>query len=135
MAPAKVERMLADELEAKGAQVAKVADRGQAGADAMPQGAVRGGGQAGGAVDNKPPVSDAPKATYPTPENYERDKWIYEQREAKRTIADIRSDLETNTHGWEPLYSDNGIREAVARYAKHSGLPRPKGRPGKPRGR
>jgi len=75
------------------------------------------------------------KANYPTPDNFERDKWVYEQRKARKTIPDIIQELETNTHGWEPLYSDTGIRDAARRYAEHLGVSPPKGKPGRPRGR
>jgi hypothetical protein len=78
-------------------------------------------------------IHDIKAVTYPTPDNLERDGWIYEQRRARRTIPDIQSELGNNKHGWEPLFSDNGIRDAVERYAKHFALPRPKSRPGKPR--
>lgn len=78
---------------------------------------------------------DAAKARYPTPDNYERDKWIFEQRQARRIIREIQDELSENKHGWEPLYSVNGIRDAADRYAKHLGIPTPKARPGKPRGR
>ena len=78
--------------------------------------------------------SDAGKAGYSTPENYERDKWIYEQSKAGRTIPEIIRDL-TERPEWYPLDSDNGIRDAVKRYANYAGLPVHRGRPGKPRGR
>lgn len=74
-------------------------------------------------------------AKYPTPENLARDKWIYEQRAAKKLIPDIIRELENNKNGWGPLYSDNGIRDAEKRYAKHMKSDRFKGKPGKPRRR
>lgn len=70
---------------------------------------------------------------YPTPDNYYRDEWIYEQSKAGRTIPQIRSDLNERSE-WYPLESDNGIRDAVKRYANYAGLPVPRKRPGKPRG-
>ena len=73
-------------------------------------------------------------ADYPTPENHERDKWIYEQRKAGRTIPEIIRDL-TERPEWYLLNSDNGIRDAVKRYANYARLPVPRKRPGKPRGR
>lgn len=77
---------------------------------------------------------DAGKTDYPTPDNYERDRWVYEQRQAGRTIPEIQEGLSAK-HGWEPLYSPNGIREAVKRYANHLGVSPPKARSGKPRRR
>ncbi|HUT91491.1 MAG TPA: toll/interleukin-1 receptor domain-containing protein [Thermoguttaceae bacterium] len=72
-----------------------------------------------------------PAAAYPTPDNYERDKWIYEQRRAGRTIPEIQGDL--NQTKWYLLDSPNGIRDAVKRYANYAELPVPKSRPGKRR--
>ncbi len=74
-----------------------------------------------------------PPADYPTPDNYKRDKWIYEQRAAKETIPNIKTQLENNKEGWEPLFADNAIREAVKRYARYHGLKVPKGKSGRPR--
>lgn len=92
--------------------------------DRQPQGTPAAGG------DAKPP--ETCNAVYPTPDNYERDKWIYEQHHANKTIREIHEGLEqrAHAHDWEPLTSDNGIREAWKRYARHHGLLIKKGRSG-----
>ena len=89
-----------------------------------------------------PDVADEPgeqseerKSSYSRPEIFDRDKWIYEQRQSGRTIREIQTELTNNRQEWDPLWSGNGIRDAVKRYADFEGLPRPKGRPGKPRQR
>ncbi len=69
---------------------------------------------------------------YSTPEYFQRDKWIYEQRKAGRKYAEIERDLRENKHGWFEI-EESGIRIACDRYAKHAGLPRIKGQPGRPR--
>lgn len=69
---------------------------------------------------------------YPIPDDYERDKWIFEQRKAGRTNPDIIRELETK-RGWTPLYSPDSIRDAVRRYCLHHHLPVPQGRRGRPR--
>lgn len=68
---------------------------------------------------------------YPTPDNRERDKWVYEQVKAGRKHADIIGELEEQAADWELLSSPSGIREAAKRYAKHHGLPSPRGKPGR----
>lgn len=85
----------------------------------------------GGGKNAKP--NGSKRQDYPTPDNFDRDKWIYEQRKAGKSIPVIRNDLERNKRGWEPLYSENGIRDAANRYADHIRVARPTGRPGKPR--
>ena len=79
------------------------------------------------------PDVDSIPSGYPTPENYERDKWIYEQRKAGRTIPQIIDELANNKRRWGPLNADNSIREAEKRYANFHGLRVPKMKPGKPR--
>jgi hypothetical protein len=71
------------------------------------------------------------KAGYPIPDDYERDKWIYEQRKAGKTNPDIIRELGSRS-GWTPLYSEDSIRDAVKRYCLHHGLSVPQGRRGRP---
>ncbi len=80
-------------------------------------------------------VRDVKGATYPTPENLERDKWVYEQHMAGKTIPAIREGLlqEAHSRDGDPLDSDNRIQDAWKRYAKHYRLPLKKRRSGPPR--
>lgn len=79
--------------------------------------------------DKEESTDIAPPGDYPTPENYKRDKWIYEQRKSGKILADIVSEL-TKHPEWMGLDSDNGIREAVMRYATYHSLPIPRVKPG-----
>ena len=78
------------------------------------------------------PQGDGDQARYSTPDNFERDKWIYGQHMAGKKIPEIREGLEQNAHArdWYPVTCDNGIRECWRRYAKQHGLPLKKARSG-----
>jgi hypothetical protein len=84
-------------------------------------------GQGKGA--HHPAESDRTAADYPG--EWERDKWIFEQRRAGRTIPSIIDELSRNRHHWTPLFSDNSIRAALRRYAAYCHLDVPKGSPGR----
>jgi hypothetical protein len=56
-----------------------------------------------------------------------RDKWIYERVLAGVRLAKIKSDLKKRK-SWEPIESEQGIRQAAIRYAKRNNRPRPPSR-------
>jgi hypothetical protein len=98
-------------------------------------------GRGGGAVDASQPQdaahgqaggADGGPAGYSIPDDYARDKWIYEQRIAGRTNPEIIDALRDNKNRWTPLYSDDSIRDALKRYCLYHGLPVPQGRRGRP---
>lgn len=58
--------------------------------------------------------------------NNDRDKWLYEQCCKLVTYSTIRNRLEKKSGGktkWEPIDSDQGVRQAANRYAKSNHLP------------
>jgi hypothetical protein len=76
------------------------------------------------------------KEGYPTPDNYERDKWLYEQKKrgvtVPRLVSELLNEFYVNVLDWEPI-GESGIRNAIQRYCKHFPLDFPKGRSGRPK--
>ncbi|NLS94301.1 MAG: toll/interleukin-1 receptor domain-containing protein [Planctomycetaceae bacterium] len=72
------------------------------------------------------------RGAYPIPDDYERDKWIYEQRLAGATNPEIIEALEGNKNCWGPLTSEDSIRDAIKRYCLFHRLKVPQGRRGRP---
>jgi len=81
------------------------------------------------------PPAEKDGSDYSSPDNYERDRWVYHQREAGRTVRQIMEDLERRAEPqkWQPLFSETAIREAANRIARYHGWPEVKGRSGRPR--
>jgi len=72
---------------------------------------------------------------YSDPDNYSRNKWLFEQRQSGLTMSALPLALHAKceeTH-WYPLDSESGIRDAIRSYAAFHGLPFPQGRRGRPR--
>jgi hypothetical protein len=72
---------------------------------------------------------------YPSPDTYERDTWILEQRRANKTWSEIIGELArlAPQKDWAPLESENGCRDAVRRIANYLGAEIPKVKAGRPR--
>lgn len=73
------------------------------------------------------------KQKYSDPDNYDRDKWLYEQRKLGRTLPDIRDEMEGVRTQWARIDSDSGMRSAIERYCRHHHLKVPQGKRGRPR--
>ena len=54
--------------------------------------------------------------------NSARDAWIYKVYE-KKSLADIRTEIERQHPEWEQIATDPGVRMALTRYAKANNLP------------
>lgn len=65
---------------------------------------------------------------------FARDKWLYEQRMAGKTLPWILDELERQVkeNGWGPITSAEGIRSRIRVYAAAMALPVPKGTAGNP---
>lgn len=70
---------------------------------------------------------------YSDPGNYWRNVWLYEQRAAEKTNNVILEELKTKAMEYEPLYSENALRNAVESIAEYHGWPVIKGKTGRPR--
>jgi hypothetical protein len=70
---------------------------------------------------------------YHDPDNYWRNVWLYEQRKAGKSNADIRSGLAHHPAKFETLITDNAVRSAIDSIASYHKWPPLKGKPGRPR--
>ena len=88
----------------------------------------------GGEATRKEPSKD----NYPTPDNFERDKWLYEQKKrgvvVPRLVLELLNEFYVNELAWESM-EESGIRAAIHRYCDHVGLIFPAGRSGRPKER
>lgn len=78
------------------------------------------------------PRTSASPNSYPDEDNYDRDKWLYEQRAAGRTLTSMKHELSMRIE-FNQLESDNGIRKAIRQYCRHTGQLYPTGSGGRPR--
>jgi hypothetical protein len=84
-------------------------------------------------------ISDSPSQAVrepcSDPDNYERNRWLYEQRKAGRTNKQILQELDRIAHerDFAPLKSQNALRTAIGSYAEYERLPKIDGQRGRPR--
>lgn len=71
------------------------------------------------------------KTTYRDPDNYERNIWLYRQREAGKTNAAILASLKAEGSKFIQLETENALRAAIDSIARHHRWPELKGRPGR----
>lgn len=70
-------------------------------------------------------VTDAPPS---------RDAWVYGEAMAGKPWKEIRSRLRSISAEWEPIETDNGVKDVARRYAEKNSLPVPESRrPGRPK--
>lgn len=68
---------------------------------------------------------------YSDPDNYERNVWLYRQREAGKTNGETLAELSRKAETFAPLESDNALRSAIKSIAQFHGWPELKGMPGR----
>lgn len=81
------------------------------------------------------PPAEKDGSDYSSPDNYERDLWVYEQKKAGRSNKEIKTELErlSLSRGWEPLSSTTSINKAADKIALYHAWPMIRGRSGRPR--
>ena len=75
---------------------------------------------------------------YTDKEMEDRDRFIYQQRKSEKTNPQVIAALEEKSpaNNWEPLTTEQSIRDAVNRYIRLTGAdPLPKNRGGRPKGK
>lgn len=76
-------------------------------------------------LENEYDLNDGPeRSIYPSPELYERDKWIYEQMKEGISFPELSSRLKkcAKERHWQIISSRRGIKGAAKRWAKYRNL-------------
>jgi hypothetical protein len=79
--------------------------------------------------------SEDMRKSYRDSDNYERDRWLYEQKKAGKKNEDIRNELKRISYerGFDYFVSDNTLRSAIKSYAEFANVEVPLGKPGRRR--
>jgi len=77
--------------------------------------------------------NDSLRSGYRDPDNYWRNVWLYQQRQADRTNSAILAELRTRAAEFEQIDSENALRSAIDAIAIYHRWPLLKGKAGRPR--
>jgi hypothetical protein len=79
--------------------------------------------------------SQAVRQPYSDPDNYDRNRWLYEQRAAGKKNKQILDELSRIAYdrGFAPIESENALRAAIESYAEYEGIRKIDGQRGRPR--